>query len=112
MTKHQADPKACISAKQRKRAAKKKRPRCAAKGCKERLRAYMQFHCKHCHSKFCVKHRTAEDHRCQEKRADHYTTLLAKDRRKAKAADRKSEGAGPANGRRPAHASPPAITAY
>ena len=102
MELHQSNPKACTSAATRAKMKKKKRRRCNAKGCKESIRAsYMQFHCKQCHSKFCVKHRSATDHQCQAIRAQHYVAL-AKDRRVTSRAHAKSEsGPGRMNSHRP-----------
>ena len=81
---HVSEPGACkpdLSAADRAKAARKQRPRCAVKGCKESIRAaYMQFNCRSCQSKYCLKHRTVESHQCKEKRADHYQAL-ARDRR-------------------------------
>lgn len=41
-----------------------KKPRCPAKGCKERLTSINSYQCKDCSQKVCLKHRLAMDHAC------------------------------------------------
>ena len=108
LEKHQADSNACHpETKKKKKRKKKKRFQCGLRGCKETTRfSYMQYHCKGCHTKYCMKHRGAEDHSCAERKADHYSAL-AKDRRASLRNHSKSES-GPGVPKR----GPPAVSAY
>lgn len=89
---HQAQDGECASAKARAKRKRKKRLRCSAKGCKESVRAaYMQFHCKGCLSKFCVKHRAPADHHCDKAKRERHYRALSKDRAIARRTHERSE---------------------
>lgn len=40
------------------------RPRCPAKGCKEKLTSINTYSCKSCRQQVCMKHRHTDDHQC------------------------------------------------
>jgi len=46
------------------KAGKSKPPRCAAKGCKTRLKPWLSFGCGDCGANYCAAHRNPSDHAC------------------------------------------------
>lgn len=52
------------------------RPRCPAKGCREKLGAINTYTCKECSTQVCLKHRFPEDHQCPGKAGKFLQPLL------------------------------------
>ena len=46
------------------------RPKCPAKGCREKLGAINTYTCKECSTQVCLKHRFPEAHQCQGKKSE------------------------------------------
>lgn len=46
------------------------RPKCPAKGCREKLGAVNAYTCKECSTQVCLKHRFPEAHQCQGKKGN------------------------------------------